>query len=162
MKARARRHCLKLARKLHRNLTPAVRDALQLLTMNAQDILESNRTVSALARDAEREAVRRAIPPVDLRTVPRDQWEPLLGRDLALPDAVARFLAGELTDVPITVPLPREQIHAMEEAVEKFHGITAPYHAAMSLAVQRTGRAWRHEPELARTATGFLLGRDDA
>lgn len=125
-----------------------------------QDMFESNRSASAMLRDGEAESARRASPLLDLRTIPREQWDKHLNSELVLPPGIARFLAGDLTDTPPAFPLTTQQVHAMEEAVERFHGIAAPYYAAMSIRLQQTGRAWAYVPEIAPFVSGFCFGKE--
>lgn len=124
--------------------------------------LESNLTNAALLRDAEREIAARAVPPLDLRGIPRAEWTRHLHAQLAIPEGIRRYLAGELTGAPPSFPLDRATVHAMERQVEEWHGITAPWHVAMELPVSQHGRAWRHVPEAAPYLTGFVLGKDEA
>jgi hypothetical protein len=51
-------------------------------------------------------------------------------------------------------------VHALEEAVEQFHGITSPWHVTTTGRLQRIGRGWQFIPEAALFLTGFLLGKD--
>lgn len=126
----------------------------------ASDMFESNRSGDALLRESEADMAKRAIPLLDLRTVPREKWDAFLSRQLAVPPAIASFLACELTDGP-PFPLTTEQVHAAEEAVEKFHGITEPYYAAMIPHLGHTGKAWCYVPELAPYVSGFSFGKDE-
>lgn len=119
----------------------------------SEDYFESNKTAGALARDSEREIVSRGDQPLDLRTVPSERWDACLHQELALPP---RLLDGFDPG-----PIPNDLVPALEEAVEKFHGITPPYYAAMSVTLQRTGRAWKYVPEAAPLLTGFTFGRED-
>jgi hypothetical protein len=128
--------------------------------MNPRDILESNRSPSALLRDAELETARRQIPLPDLRTLPRPEWDRCVHRELAVPDGLARYLAGELTDAPPSFPLTPEQVAGLEEQVERHHGVTAPYYVAMDLGLSRDGRTWYYVPEAAPYLSGFSLGRE--
>lgn len=61
------------------------------------------------------------MPPVDLRTVPREQWEDYDCAPLVVPPDVARYLAG--LDGPMTT-LERDGI---EDRVAAFYGITPPW-----------------------------------
>jgi hypothetical protein len=126
-----------------------------------RDMFESNKNAAALLRDSEADLARRRIPLLDLRTVPREQWDSHLSRELLMPPGVARYLAGELTDTPPAFPLTTEQVHAMEEAVEQFHGITEPYYAAMNLGLSHSGRAWSYVPEAAPYLSGFHFDKEE-
>ena len=116
------------------------------------DHFESNKTAAALARESERELAANPILPVDLRTIPREQWDSCLDHELVLPP---RLLDGFDPG-----PLPRESVGALEEAVEKFHGITAPYYARISFDLVETGRAWKYVAEAAPYLTGFTLEKE--
>lgn len=66
---------------------------------------------------------------MDLRTIPRERWVP--GWELALPPAIERWIDGQTT-------FSTDEVHAIEEALEKHHGITAPF--AAYLFVPTVGR----------------------
>jgi hypothetical protein len=68
--------------------------------------------------------------PVDLRTVPRDQWPQHHCCPLVLPPDVARYLAG--MDAPPT----RSESKGIEDRVQSFYGITEPF-----LVVWKNGEA---------------------
>jgi hypothetical protein len=124
--------------------------------MNNDNYLLSNKTAAAELRDAERDLVAHAGPaPVNLRSVPRERWTEYEDWQLTLPDGVQKFLDGH-----DGTPLTRELVHSLEEAVENHHGITAPWHVSMTLALQ-AGRAWTYLPEAAPYLTGFVLGKDE-
>jgi len=114
----------------------------------------SNRTSSAELHDCEVYLVAHPIPLLDLRTVPREEWDAYLDRHLLMPPAIASFFA----DSP-PLPLPTEQADAIAQAVEDFHGITAPYYADMSTRLQTEGRAWGFVPEVAPYVSGFYFGK---
>ncbi len=117
------------------------------------DDLMSNRSFAAMSRDDERETVRRAVPPVDLRTVSREQWDKHLQCDVTLPPAVAKYLDGH------TGPLSGPEADMLADQVAAHHGITAPFFVVCSPALLHTGKAWMHIPEAAPFVTGFYLDK---
>ena len=125
----------------------------------ASDSFETNRSTSALLRDSEANLAKRAVPLIDLRTVPREQWDRLLDRHLVVPPTIASLLAGELMDGPPVLDVSR--FHAIEEAVEKFYGITEPYYVTMDSNLITTGKAWTYVPEVAPYVSGFIFGKDE-
>jgi hypothetical protein len=128
----------------------------------ARDMFESNRSAAAMLRDSEAGIARRAVSLLDLRTVPREEWDRHLNRDLLVPEGITRYLAGELTDKPPAFPLTGEETDGMGATVERFHGITAPYFVNVSLSIQHDGRAWAYVPEAAPYLSGFYLDKEKA
>jgi hypothetical protein len=120
----------------------------------AQDMLESNRTLSAMVRDDEAELVRLPIPLLDLQTVPREQWDAMLDRDLMVPPAISSLLSDA------TYPLSGEQADAFATGIETFYGITPPYYVHVSIRLQQTGRAWAFVPEAAPYLSGFSFNKE--
>jgi hypothetical protein len=118
-----------------------------------KDIL-SNRTFAAMTRDDELAAARRAEAPIDLRNVPVEDWKKYVQRDVLLPSTVAKYLRGRQL-----LPLSKSEIDGLEDQVDRFHHVQAPYSIVCSLELQRTGRAWLYVPEVAPYVTGFYLDR---
>lgn len=124
--------------------------------INPRDFLESNHSAAAMLRDSEAEIARLAVPLLDLRTVPREQWDALIDRELTLPPGVSAYLSKA------DFPLPTEHADAMTDSVARFHGITAPYYVDMSTRFQKTGRAWAHVAEAAPFVSGFYFSKEQA
>ncbi len=121
----------------------------------AAEILESNKRPAALIRDAEQAIAARQGPlPLDLRALPQEQWTE--DAEVALPPDVQAFLAGH-----DGTPLPVETVHALEIAVEKYHGVAEPWGIAAGPLLQQTGRGWRYIAGTAPYLTGFHLVRID-
>ena len=118
--------------------------------------LETNQTNAALLRDTEREIAQRAEPPVDLRSVPREQWDRFLDWDVTLPAIVKVFLERKER---LSESFTRAEVHAIEEATELHHAIEEPYHVTMSPTLQTTGRAWAYVWETEPYLTGLVLGK---
>jgi hypothetical protein len=116
--------------------------------------LLTNKTNAALLRESELEIVQRAEPPVDLRTVPPEQWDNYLQHDVVIPPE----LHGFLPDGDFGL-LEEYEINAVEEATENFHGVKPPYYIYMSLTLQQTGRPWAYVPEAGQYLTGLTLGK---
>jgi hypothetical protein len=115
--------------------------------------LLTNKKNSALLRDTELEIARRGEAPVPLHSIAKDHWDRYLDRDVTLPPNVAHYLHGRAT------PLSKEEVQSIEIATEKFHGVTKPYYVAMSLTLQKKGRAWGYIPEADEFLTGLTLGK---
>lgn len=113
--------------------------------------LASNKTIAAHVRDSEAGLADAQLRPVDLRSIPREQWDAYLDHHLALPPHLLDAIAGGPVD-PQLVP-------GLEAAVEQFHGITAPYAVTMTMTLQKTGRPWSEAPEAADAMTGFVLDK---
>jgi len=121
----------------------------------ARDFFETNRTMAAQVRDNERQIAARREPPVNLAAVPRDQWDRCVNFEVLPPEAIAKYLK----DRP-ELPFPTEEIHALEDEIERAYGVSAPFGIAMTLRYQRTGRTWSYAPEAAPYLTGFYLLKD--
>ncbi|MEA3210964.1 MAG: hypothetical protein QOE70_4021 [Chthoniobacter sp.] len=125
---------------------------MKKLLPDEENPLLSNRTIAAHARDSERFVIAKRVTPIDLRSLPRDRWDEFIDFHLTLPP---RLLDGFDPG-----PLPADSIEALEDAVARFHGITEPYFVAIDTQLEKTGRAWRYEPDAAAFLTGFRLDRD--
>jgi hypothetical protein len=115
--------------------------------------LADNKTAAAHLRDDELAIVADQIRPIDLRSIPRERWHEFVNFHLTLPEHLLDAIGGGPVD-PKLVP-------ALEEAVERFHGITAPYFVIATFAIQDFGRGWCFVPEAAEFMTGFLLDKED-
>jgi hypothetical protein len=128
----------------------------------ASDLL-TNKSAAALLRDSELDIARRKQPPVDLRTVPLEQWDNYLEHDVVMPSELRHFLdLREYENIHATkefVSLDEKAVHGFEEWTEKFHGVKPPYHIYMSITLQQTGRPWKYVPEAGAYLTGFILGK---
>lgn len=122
--------------------------------MDANDLLETNKTAGALLRDAELELVKRKEPPVDLRTIPLEQWDNYIGRDVVLPAIIKEWL-----DARPPAAIDETFVQQAEEFTEQHHDVKTPYYLTMSLTLQQTGRAWAYVPEAAPYLTGLTLQR---
>jgi hypothetical protein len=123
-----------------------------------RDYLESNRSAAALWREYEQKLVTERTPLVDLRLIPRDRWPEFFGRDVTLPPEVQRYLDGREL-----VPMTKEEIDGLEDAVARYHGVEAPYYVDMSITHwERFGHAWRYVPEAAPYMSGFEFNSADA
>lgn len=120
----------------------------------ARDLLESNLSTSAMVRNDEMELVRRPIPLLDLRTVPREQWDGVLDRELVVPPTIASVLPDA------DYPLSGEQADAFADGVAKFYGIETPYYVALSIQLQQTGKTWLYVPEAAPYVSGFYFSKE--
>lgn len=58
--------------------------------------------------------------------IPRAEWEQHLGRELSIP-------ADQLEEASGRTALTREDVALIEEAVERAHGITAPFGAMLEI-----------------------------
>lgn len=67
--------------------------------------------------------------PVDLRTVPQEQWADYVGFELVLPPEVERWIDGATS-------YSKEEIDAIEAALEKYHGLTPPFGAYLSVPLK--------------------------
>jgi hypothetical protein len=118
-----------------------------------ENIFEDNRTVAAQLRDEELAIVAEKIRPIDLRTIPREQWDKYLDFQLTVPEHLLDAVEGG--------PLDADTLRALDEAVERFHGITAPYYVTTTASLQHQGRGWSYVPEAAEFLTGFVLDKED-
>ncbi|MEA3207849.1 MAG: hypothetical protein QOE70_906 [Chthoniobacter sp.] len=115
--------------------------------------LESNKTAAAQLRDGEIERLRAGGPaPIDLRSVPSEQWEQLLLHHVTVPPEIGASIDAQ--------PIPPELVPSYEEAMERYHGVTPPYFLTMTPTLRRIGRAWAFVPELAPLVSGFILERE--
>lgn len=119
---------------------------------NLDNPLASNKSFAAHARDSERSAAQ-GPGPVDLRIIDCSAWDIFENQQLIIPEGVRSFLRGH-----DGTPLPPETVQSLEEAVEKFHGITPPWSVTMEIHTQQTGRAAMF-PEHGYEPTGFVLDR---
>ena len=126
----------------------AGREFLKFMDTLARDAIHGTHEA---ARQVERKIIKLALPPVDLREIPREQWDNYIDRDVTMPPSVQT--------VPST-PLTEAQVHAIEEGTEKFHAVTQPYYIHMSFTLQQTGRPWLFEPEVGKFLTGLTLGKE--
>jgi len=112
----------------------------------------TNKSLSAQLRDAEIE-VAGDTPPVDLSTVPREQWMDLVGEEIVPHPSIRAFLDGHHG------PFAKEEVQNLEIAMEKGYGVEPPLCIVMSLGMSQSGRPWTHieTPNL----TGFSLELDD-
>jgi hypothetical protein len=117
--------------------------------------LLSNRGFTALAHETERIMIERARPPVDLRKLPRDQWDELCRRDVTLSDAIRKFTDGH--DGAYT----ETEVQSLTDALETYHGVREPFYIAMRVPMQQTGRAWIFEEAAAPFLTGFVLEKEE-
>src|SRR6266478_5701486 len=109
----------------------------------AAEFFETNKSAAAQVRDAEQETVDEGGPhPVDLRSIPREKWDEFVNYQLVIPPDVAKSIEGE-------APYDRQTVAAIEQAVEKWHGITPPFFAVMDVGMQQLGRGWKYVPEAA-------------
>ena len=70
-----------------------------------------------------------ALPrPVYLRAVPREEWDQWLNHELTVPPEVERYLEGQFA-------FNAKEIAAIEAAVERWHGIVAPWGIYLSASV---------------------------
>ena len=118
------------------------------------DDMLSNRSPAAMARDAEADVAAHGPGPVDLRSIPKDQWDRFIDFDVTLPPAVQTYLA----DYPVGQPLTTEEVQNMEIAVEQWHGVSEPYYIAMSLTLQQSGKPWAYVQS--DKFTGFTFGKE--
>jgi hypothetical protein len=119
--------------------------------------LLTNKSAGALLRESELELVNRAEKPLNLKTLITSRLENYIGRDVTIPDEVAEYVK---TWGPVKEGEDRTQIiHALEETVEKFHGVKPPFYIYMSITLQQTGRPWAYVPEAGKLMTGFVLGK---
>lgn len=103
---------------------------------NIRNFLESNQSGAALLRDHERMVAFDKTMPVDLRLIHAGQWDEFLDRDVTIPAEVRAFLAGHDGK-----PMETETVHALEMAVERFHGVQPPFHITTSPELQSSGVA---------------------
>jgi hypothetical protein len=115
-----------------------------------RDDLLSNRSPAALGRDAERDIVARGDKPIELRLIDPSAWDQFVDHDVTIPPLTRAARPGGFTT---------EEIHALEQAVQEYHGIKPPYHISMSVIMQQTGRPWQWIPEAGEFLTGFTLGK---
>ncbi len=142
---------LNKSRKLHRQLLMEGD-----VTFNPKQIAEdllTNKSAAALLRDSELDISRRKQPPVDLKTVPLEQWDNYLEHDVTLPEPIAHLLKS----MPVA-PNPTI-VHQIEQTVEEFHNVKPPYHIYMSITLQQTRRPWKYVPEAGAYLTGLILGK---
>ena len=121
----------------------------------ARDFFETNKTMAAQVRDDERQIAARREPPVNLASVPRDQWDRCVNSEILPPEPIAKYLKERPES-----PFPTEEIHALEDAIERAYGVSAPFGIAMTPRFQKTGRTWGYAPEAAPYLTGFTLLKD--
>lgn len=83
------------------------------------DDIYSNRSLMAVCL----EHGKATAPPVDLRAIPREEWDRAVSFSVALPEPIAKYLAGHPKGTPLSV----EESEQISDALEKFYDITAPY-----------------------------------
>lgn len=124
--------------------------------MEENDVL-TNKSAAALLRDSELNVVATGLRPVDLRTIPLEQWDNHIGRDVTLPAIIKDWL----TQRP-SVPIDECFVHQAEDFTASFyHGVKPPYYIWMSITLQQTGRPWAYVPEAGAFMTGMVLGKDE-
>lgn len=118
--------------------------------------LLTNKKNAALLRESEREIVRHKIKPVDLREIQVAEWDKYLNRDVTLPPDVEAYLKADYTQ---THALTEKEIHAIEVAVENYHGVPplSDYAITMSMVMQETGKPWKYERGAGKYLTGLTL-----
>jgi len=80
----------------------------------------SNRDLMTVCNDIIAAADAAKIPPVDLRTIPREDWPRYEDFSVALPDPVAKYLAG-------TTELTSEESNQIIDTLEKFYEVKHPF-----------------------------------
>jgi hypothetical protein len=116
--------------------------------------LLTNKKNSALLRDEEKLVVtegRNTI--IDLRPIPKSEWDHWLNYDVTAPPAIARYLHGRDS------ALNKDEVHAIEIATEKFHGVTDPYFITVSPTLQSRGRPWAYIEAAGKFLTGLTFGK---
>lgn len=121
-----------------------------------QNDLLTNKNAGALLRDSELDVVKHAEPPIDLRTVPLEQWDNYIGRDVSLSPFIASCIKPGLHH---GAHYKKKAVETLEEMVEHHHGVKPPYYIAMSITMQQTGRPWAYVPEAGQYLTGLTLGK---
>lgn len=124
---------------------------------NLRNFLSSNLTGAALVREHEERLAVKKPSLVDLRIIPRERWPEYYGRDLSLPPDIQKYLDGREP-----VPMSKDEVHALEIAVERYHGITEPFYASVSPSLQADGRAWSYVPDAAPYISGFEFNNNEA
>lgn len=123
--------------------------------------LLSNRSGDALLRDAEQGIADTHPAIVPLCDIPVSEWDRCVGHDVTLPPELEKFFSVRLRFYEgRPEPLMEQEIHRMEEQVEKFHNVKPPYYIAMSLTLQRTGRPWLYVADAGLYLTGLTLGKE--
>ncbi len=119
------------------------------------DLFFSNKSLAALARDAEAESAKCGPAPVDLRAIPREEWNKWLNCDVTLPPTVGAYLAAH----PKGQPPTSDEVQNLECVVEEWHGVSSPFYVSMSLTLQAVDKPWQYvETE---NLTGFALGKEE-
>jgi hypothetical protein len=93
---------------------------------------------------------------VDLRNVPRAQWDEHLYCDVILPPMAIGFLLERDSSRPFT----EKEVHTIENETEWFHNISPPYYVHMDIGLQQTGRPWHHVEEAGHFLSGLTLGKE--
>ncbi len=121
------------------------------------DFLTSNKTGAALLRDSEREFVENNGPlPINLRKVPRNEWDKFQNHEVEKPPSIAEFLRERKQGT-----LSSAEVHWIEDYADQFYNVVEPFYIATSPTLQSLGRAWAYVPEAARFLTGLSLRKDD-
>lgn len=127
------------------------------MSENLRDYLESNRSAAALWQEHEQKLAGERTPLVDLRTTPKEKWPEFYGRDVTLPPEVQKYLEGRERG-----PMSKEEIDGLEDAVARYHGVSAPHYIDMSEAHwEKFGHAWRYVPEAGPYMSGFEFNSAD-
>ena len=82
--------------------------------------IHSNRDLMAVCDHAIAAGAAANIPPVDLRTIPREEWTAWVNFSVALPNPIAKYLAG-------TTELTSEESNQIIDTLEKFYEVKHPF-----------------------------------
>ena len=118
------------------------------------DYFESNKNPAALVRDIELEIAAKGPAPVDLRTIPKEEWSRYLNYKLTLPPMIARYLAGREAG-----PIAEGEEESLCNAVSQWHDVRAPWYVNMDDSMREHGRGWSYVESL--MFTGFSLRKDE-
>ena len=95
----------------------------------------------------EQETIARAIPPVDIQSIPLEERHEYCGADLTVPEHVKAHLAK------CVFPLSPDEIGIIENMMEEHHQVKPPHCIFMEFGI--TGKVYTYLPEVANYLTGF-------
>lgn len=111
---------------------------------------ETNKSPARIEIENEQYLLDCGVKAVDLSLVPQDQHHLYDQREVALPKEVSDYL------LECRYPLSGDEIHMIEEKMNRSHNVAAPNGISMCLWVQQTGKPRCNLPRL--VSEGIVTG----